>query len=590
MADLQADLKGLNDSAVRPSFPAPDTQKSAIRKETPRKFRNKFVPFFENRRKIKEKKAKAAATQKKQDSPSKKTPQPQQEHQLTSAVKASVSSSYLDQLIQFERTEKQRLKEIQDKKEKPLLVDDFNKRKDDNHPKDLALRAGPGWIPHLPVQPHGGVEYWKFHQFHTEWATIVLSLGDTKNQSLWGTYVPQLAYNSGMLSNALVAFDALAMNRMKRDPNLAALASEKFYQSVTELTQAIQYVSSMNFMEIYVTSYIIACFAITEPSVAPIISKDSSQPEMFRIAKGMFHPDLKLLNEKYQPPSHFLLPHKLSKPPDLDSLDLEVLHSTEVSYFKILWDQLDSMAAGSTSISLLCEPHDDLPPDWDIATLDFDVPRKCEDLTSYEAVFGASGTAAAVAAAAATNYQLFEIDDSSAAETSPGTSDFSSSPEDYLSKSHEDFFTPETYLNHSPDFFADVSPVRPRDDLFKLLPGELETYRRCVLYMMHIAYDSVKSNRSNILMFSFNTISDEFNEFLRAGRPMALVITAYIMSIFQFKDQYMGDGGTYLHRMQELEQLTPLPWRPAFYWPKQILEEHRLHDSLAKLMEDLNLN
>lgn len=589
MAELQAELKVLNDPAVRPSFPAPDTQKSAIRKETPRKFRNKFVPFFENRRKIKEKKAKAVATQKKQDTPPAAKKTQQQDQPATPAVKASVSSSYLDQLIQFERTEKQRLKEIQDKKEKPQLVDNFKKSKDEP-PKDLALRAGPGWIPHLPIQPHGGVEYWKFHEFHTEWATIVLSLGDTKNQCLWGTYVPQLAYNSGMLSNALVAFDALAMNRMKRDPNLAALASEKFYQSVAELTQAIQYVSSMNFMEIYVTSYIIACFAITEPSVAPIISKDRSQPEMFRIAKGMFHPDLKLLNEKYQPPSFFLLPHKLSKPPDLDTLDREVLNSTEVSYFKILWDQLDSMAAGSTSISLLCEPQDELPPDWDIAELDFDAPRKCEDLTSYESVFGPSGTAAAVAAAAATNYQLFEIDDSSAAETSPGTSDFSSSPEDYLSKSPEDFLTPETYLNHSPDFFADVSPLMPQDDLFRLLPGELETYRRCVLYMMHIAYDSVKSNRSNILIFAFNTISDEFNEFLRAERPMALVITAYIMSIFQFKDQYMGDDGTYLHRMQELEQLTPLSWRPAFYWPKQILEEHRLHGSLAKLMEDLNLN
>lgn len=621
----------LKDATLRNNV-APSTElKAAIRKDAPRKFRNKFVPFFEKKHKIKEKKKQAAAASKKEEaiakavakdrsslskSPPNTTvlirspsnpPASSSADSAENAMTASVSSSYLDQLIEFERAEKKRLKDIQDKKEKPALIEDFPKPNSDESNQRQLTKAGPGWIPRLPIEPHGGVEYWKFHKFHTEAATIVLSLGETVNKNLWGTYVPQLAYNSGMLSNALVAFDALAMNRSKKDPNLAAVASEKFFQAVREMTQAIQYVSSMNFMEIYVTSYIVACFAITEPSVAPIVSKDNSQPEMFRIARGMFNPDLKVLNEKYKPPSHFLLPHQLSKPPDLNNLDLNVLNSTEVSFFKLLWDQLDSMEAGNTSISILCgPPAETAETQWEMLDYGLDISTLSKNgvyeeiQRSYEPVFGASSS----------NYQLFDLDDSS----SPGVSDLGSSPEEFLSFSPEGIQTSpgHNYLSPStsaspvltslhPSAISTTSPapnsinnnntntLNSKDTLFTFLPGELETYRRTVLYMMHITYDSVKSNRSTILMFSFNTISDEFTSFLHASRPMALVITAYIMSVFQFKDRYMGDQGTYRHRMQELEGMTPEAWRPAFYWPKQILEQHRLHGSLAKLMKDLNL-
>lgn len=730
----------IQDAPSRSTTAASATEpKSAVRKEAPRKFRNKFVPFFEKKHKIKENKKRLAAAHKKEEalakavsqgtkagsetasssntastspptilsSPKTTTSSPSvtSDAKTDIAVTAPVSSSYLDQLIEFERAEKKRLKDIQAKKEKPALIETFPKEQTAEI-KQL-IKAGPGWIPRLPIEPHGGVEYWKFHEFHTEAATVVLSLGESINKSLWGTYVPQLAYNSGMLSNALVAFDALLMNRPKNDPNLAALASEKFLQAVREMTQAIQYVSSMNFMEIYVTSYVVACFAITEPNVAPIISQDNSQPEMFRIARGMFNPDLKVLNEKYQPPSHFLLPHQLSKPPDLKDLDMEVLNSTEVSFFKLLWDQLDSMEAGSKSISILCGDGDsDLQ--WEtMETMEtrIDIQQLKEPgiheviQKTYEPVFGRSTLK---------NYQLFGMDnDSSSPEM---VSEVGSSPEEFVGfspggvqSSPGYFLSPaksvspvlsstimqqqrsgltiphaspnttstlahltgmnlnglnSTLINNSThdsiDFIerldnSEADPmdgienlenvdnvsnvsytsnisnfarlnnlnitgngfkaldastgvdavlenggtaIDPADDpknLFVLLPGELEAYRRTVLYMMHITYDSVKSNRSTILMFSFNTISDEFTYFLKKSRPMALVITAYIMSIFQFKDRYLGDNGTYRRRMQELESLTPEAWHPAFYWPKQILEQHHLHGSLVQLMKQLNL-
>lgn len=606
------------------------TQPAKPNSNKPRKFRNKFVPSFQVPKKSKnlskDKQIKKVTNSLDKTSSTSQSSKKKQ----TTAVVSSVtkkqkfsSSQYLDHLVQFELAEKQRLEDI--KKEV------------------LEITSRPT-INHLAVKAHGGTPYLNFHDFHSQYATRILAVGDPINIKLWDTYIPQLAFGSSMVSNALVAYDALYLARAKQVPdrNLEAIASEHFFAGTQELMKATNNIDSVNLFELYAASYLVAAFAIAIPDQVPIISPDQSKPELFRIIRGVFNPYYKVLVNRYCT-SPFFLPAAIDIPQTLDELDPTILTHPKVELFKLLWDQVDSMEAGSTSIEILSNPE--FSPLNSTASTEPSVPavptmNDDNDLGSYdfpqqdffnnaslsepnsfvvwdenqEINDGSNGSGGDVTKAdihpqnshteqTVTESLLSEIFSSPNAENS----DFSS-PEESLKSPPETDST--TVFNASENAITSKQTLMimnrrlslrttnklppPLDEtdpsLFQLLPNEARCYRKAIYDMIHVVYGSTVFKSSTILVVAFNAVNDEFMGFLRARRPMALVIIAYMMSLFWFKDRFILNESTYMRRMQEVKAMAPESWKPAFYWPQQILEKHQLHNSLERMMEEIELS
>lgn len=595
----------------------------SIKKTPPRKFRNKFVPSFENCNKTKRTKSKLNASKPASNTKKvkgkncyPKTARYKEVSPKHSIQTTSFSSQYLDQLVEFEKKEKNRLEELRQNlvEEIPHVIEEIPRlgkytptsqiaplpsstisaistinSKPSNLASTLALTSYTGSIPRQFIRPHGGVPYSSFHKFHSDTTTLLLALGDVRNKTIWDTLVPQIAYNSAMVSKTLVAFDALVMNKCNNKPNLENMALEHFSTGVHELSQAVRHLSANNSAEIYIASFLVGAFAIFAPEFAPIISHDGSQPEMFSIVRGIFNPEVRALFGHFQQSKDLVIPN-INKVGSLDAPDPEILHSPKVAYFKLLYDQLESMEKGSTSISILTEPRhnfidvleplhtlsnlndwqDSLPqkqvPATDILMSYYDWGRQLLDENFYDKHSDSIGII--------DFNETMDNGNTNVQQLSPDGISLTSSPEDFS----------------SPPCSLGVPEIESDPTMFTLLPGELQVYRSCVLQLMYIVHSSTQVGNVSVLLWTFEAISPEFMLFLRQSRPMALVIAAYVMSIFWFKDLFQGHEGTYKVRMQELESMAPESWKPAFYWPKEILERHRLHESLEVMMANFNLS
>jgi hypothetical protein len=622
---------------ISPSITAAQTVNPSANK--PRKFRNKFVPSFQNPKKPKNStksskkspklhgKTSSASSSTSSTSSSSSTLSSLPQNQTT-LVKGSVSkqqiyksSQYLDHLKQFEIAEKRRLEQLK---------------------KDvLELTSRPS-INNLAVKAHGGFRYPEFHDFHSQYATKVLAVGDPSHQKLWDTYVPQLAYNSAMVSNALVAYDSLYLSRkkLKRDQNLEKMASEHFFTSIQDLMKAMNNISSINLFELYVTSYLVAAFAIATPDQVPLVSVDQTKPELFRIIRGVFNPYFKSLFAQDHTNS-FWLP-KLEIPTSLESLDPKVLSDPNFSLFKLLWDQLDSMEAGSTSIEILSNPNytTQSSPVDPVETSPLSAKREPSGLNKEQSqdVLNDSNLKSSKSHfeyELSSELDLGNFDDGcgsyiTTSDIYPQHSDVEMAVYDTLSSTtssssygeHSDFSSPEESLNSPPEAdpttaynafenaisskqtlatikrppsFQTTNKIPPPlsetdPTLFKLLPGEALCYRKAVYDIIHVASGSTMTKSTSVLVVAFNAINDKFMEFLRARRPMALVIVAYLICLYWFKDRYLYKDGTYLRRMQEAMDMAPECWKPAFYWPQQILGKHQVHSSLERMMEEMEIS
>lgn len=603
------------------------TQPTKPNSNKPRKFRNKFVPSFQAPKKSK-KLSKDKQT-KKVAKPLDKTSSTSQlsKKKQTTAVVNSVtkkqnfsSSQYLDHLVQFELAEKQRLEDI--KKEV------------------LEITSRPT-INHLAVKAHGGTPYLNFHDFHSQYATRILAVGDPINIKLWDTYIPQLAYGSSMVSNALVAYDALYLARAKPVPdrNLEAIASEHFFAGTQELMKATNNIESVNLFELYAASYLVAAFAIAIPDQVPVVSPDQSKPELFRIIRGVFNPYYKILVNRYCT-APFFLPAAIDIPKTLDEVDPTILTHPKVELFKLLWDQVDSMEAGSTSIELLSNPE--FSPLNSTVSTEPSVPTMSDDndLGSYDFLqqdFFNNASLSEPNSFVAWDETKEINDGSNRSENDVNKTDIypqNSHTEQTISESllsetfsspnaeNSDFSSPEESLKSPPEtdsttvFNASENAITskqtlmimnrrlslrttnelppPLDEtdpsLFQLLPNEARCYRKAIYDMIHAVYGSTVFKSSTVLVVVFNAVNDEFMGFLRARRPMALVIVAYMMSLFWFKDRFILNESTYMRRMQEVKAMAPESWKPAFYWPQQILEKNQLHNSLERMMAEMELS
>ena len=610
--------------------PAPSAQTANSSK--PRKFRNKFVPSFQNpkkkpkhssknAKKLSKSNAKTASSSTSPPSSSTLSSIPQNQ---TALVKGSISkqqtyksSQYLDHLKQFEIAEKRRLERL-----KKTVY-------------ELVSRPS---INQFVGKAHGGFNYPEFHDFHSGYASRVLAVGDPNHQKLWDSYIPQIAYNSPMVSNALVAYSSLHLSRKKhiKDPNLEAMASEHFFTSIQDLMKAMSDISSINLFELYVTSYLVAAFAIATPDQVVLVSVDQTKPELFRIIRGVFNPYFKSLFDQDHTAS-FWLP-KLEIPKSLDSLDPKVLSDPNFSLYKLLWDQLDSMEAGSTSIEILSNPNYNMPsfPANPEATPPF--PTKRESLSKEKNEDGVDANLKSgdpfPEYELSSGLDLGNFDDGSGGNVTttdiyPLNSEIEMGIYDTLSCTtsssygeHSDYSSPEDSLNSPPemdptlmfnsyenalsskhtfetikqplsfDTSTNIPPPLEETDptLFTLLPGEARCYRKAIYDIIHVASSSSMTKSTSVLVVAFNAINDEFMSFMRARRPMSLVIVSYLICLFWFKDKYIYKDGTYLRRLHEAMAMAPECWKPAFYWPQQILEKHEVHCSLERMMEEMDIS
>lgn len=525
-----------------------------------------------------------------------------------SAPTKAFSSQYVDYLIEIEKTEKKRLEELDIKSN--IQVDSSLLSSSNPAPVIEACLASDALLS-IPFNQFGfeGSQLKAFEGYHPKYATKALSIGDPFNRKLWDTYTPQLASRSPMVAKALLAYDALYISRIKDrvNPTLESLASEYFFNSIKELSQAVSDMKTRDSLEIYVTSYLVAAFAIAIPNEVPVVSVDQTKPELFRIIRGVFSSYYKTLTGDF---SYLkcLLPPSCEIPQNLDKVDLDTMAHPKVALLKLLWDQIDSLESGSKSLDILSNPSAvDIDNFASSETGDFmdELPfnffsQQHEGFGDFEnfpvIIQNSPSTSSHNSDSVLNSDQASPTNSFSPLESYSILLDPSSTSFNELNSDNNDAATTSSahanfmYSHQAPSSGNSKSLEDPESMLFQFLPGEVDCYRKAVYELITVIHRVNKVKSTTVLLFLFNVVTDEFMVFLRQRRPMALVILAYVFSIFWFKDKFLGNEGTYLRRMQEVESMAPESWKCAFYWPKEILENSRLHKSLEEILAELTLD
>lgn len=135
-------------------------------------------------------------------------------------------------------------------------------------------------------------------------------------------------------------------------------------------------------------------------------------------------------------------------------------------------------------------------------------------------------------------------------------------------------------------FFGGTTPLYT-----SFLPDEKEVYLDAIRELNRALYLSVHQSTCYLLR-AFTMVSDRYYEFLRARRPVALVIASYMLSIFVAN--FIGtSGGIFgqstsqlLDCLDQLEGMMPAHWSGAVYWSRQAVEGKGL-DSHKAIVEQL---
>lgn len=391
-----------------------------------------------------------------------------------------------------------------------------------------------------------------------------LALSEKSNYEAWSVAVPQVAFNSPMVSNAMVAYSALVLskNKLDRQANLERLAVASFNSCVRLLGLSLSNQRPAAFEEIYVSSCLIAAYAFIDADTAPLFSPNQESPDLIGIMRGIYNASLYGASKASSPLAPIFLESGFRFPTaeELTSLDVNV---KEMGYFKLLLNQLDSMAAGSEDITILCDPHG--------AATCFSSP------TNPETGGGSRETS--------TSHNKYDRKRShSESTTSPSCFSETTCCSERCSPPCKDSTVSPTHTQA-----GSPSAAHHSDPLFRLLPGEFETYQAMVYSLIFFAREAMISKRPSVLTSSLSTSSDEYVRLLRECRPMAIVIAAFMLSQLQFLSSFPDYRDSIVPRFRMLEANLAPEWRPALYWPRKTLQEGVLHDSLSALMESLSL-
>lgn len=408
--------------------------------------------------------------------------------------------------------------------------------------------------PKPPVsQSFRNIPYGEILDFHRTHVSANLALTEQKIFHAWNHHVPQMAYHSPMVAHAVVAYSALtkSKNMPARDPSLEFLASTNFNAAIRLLSPALPKMNAGNYENIHITSCLVAAYAFIDPDVAPLASNSPNSPDLFGILRGAFNISAFAYAElaKNSPIAvTFLQP--AVKIPTLEDLKTFDTTGKNIGYFKLLLDQLFSMDAGSTDISILCEP--------------INVTRPAENMPA-ESTFKQGQR-----------------------QPSPQTESEKTGLSDLQSK-----FSPRNPdTDDNEDDLEYLHKVNSRGEdpyLYSFLPGEFEAYRVVIYSLMFMAQEAVRLQRPSLLTGSLNAPPDDYLQFLRHGRPMAIVIAAFMLGQYKFMMEFPDFRDSFVPRLRMLEASLHPDWRPALYWPKRILEEGIVEHGLLQLMKDLHL-
>lgn len=422
-------------------------------------------------------------------------------------------------------------------------------------------------IPLAPRAPTSqffrNIPYGEILAHHRSHVSTNLALTEQSIFNAWSYTVPQMAYNSPMVAHAVVAYAALTMSRNlpARDPSLEFLASTNFNATIRLLGPLLPNINSSNYENIHITSCLVGAYAFIDPDVAPLASADPQLPDLFGILRGVFNISAFAYAELAQnSPIAVTFLHKAINIPTLNDLKKINVNDKNIGYFKLLLDQLDSMAAGSKDISILCEP----------------VIIPAPEMSAYKS--------------RPSDIPFQEPQQ----QTSPQAELHSQDLSNLQAKFTPRLSTPEgsslPTVTSSSNPAQEYQPNSPQDDdMFTLTPGELEIYRVVVYSLMFIAQESVRINRPSLLTGALNAPPDDYLRLLRLGRPMAIILAAFMLGQYEFMMAFPDYKDSFLPRMKILEASLPAEWRPAMYWPKRILEEGVYQSGLLQLMEDLHL-
>lgn len=403
------------------------------------------------------------------------------------------------------------------------------------------------------------IEFYVNHSAHN------LSLSDKTLYNLWSVTVPQVAYNSPMVSNAMVAYSALVLSKNKpgRQANLERLAVASFNNCVRMLGMSLSKQRPAVFEEIYVSSCLIAAYTLIDPDTAPLFSPNQESPDLLGIMRGIYHASLYGASQASSPLAPLFLESGFRFPTAEELANLDV-NGKQMGYFKLLLDQLDSMAAGNEDISILCDP---------IGTATcFSSPTNPDSSESSGEPFNPHNRYDRKQ-----SHSEFTTSPSCSSETTCCSEHCSPPKDSTASPTHTQTTSPSAAPSHQPD------------PLFTLLPGEFETYQTMVYSIIFFANEAMIAKRPSVLVSSLSTSSDEYVRLLRSCRPMAVVIAAFLLSQLEFLSSFPDYKDSIVPRFRMLEANLAPEWRPALYWPKKTLEEGVFHESLLAMMESMSL-
>lgn len=426
-------------------------------------------------------------------------------------------------------------------------------------------------IPTVATEIHRNMPLGEVFEFYLSTISRTISLNEPQLYVVWNGFVPQMAYSTPMVSHALIAYTALNMykNLPNPEPNLEKLAFSRFHIAIRLLSKALNNLHWDNYEAVHITSCLIAAFAFNEPEIAPLVSRSPSLPDLFSIMRGCFNISRQGFTDVRKSPIDDLLNDQIDAFPTFDDLKSFDPTDENVSYYKLLLDQLESMKNGSKDISILCGPNYK--------------GKKSTHSRSKGTNFGLSSRSSKISPDTCNEWT--SVNETFVRNSEHSTPEKFSPNEDKKSPS-----SPEAQsIKEEKDRYESPNTDDDTSNLFTLLPGELEVYLVVIYSLMFMAKKAVFHQQPNILVTALNVSPDDYVRYLKLGRPMALIIAAYTLGQYQFMSAYPVYSNSFIPRLHQLESALAPEWHPALYWPKTILEEGTYHDGLLTLMKDLKI-